>query len=647
MFISPGITRQRRNQSGQATFKGFPLGENTSAPSSMLDPRELAECIDMKIKPGGRLETREGIAVYSDTEIGSIVDIGGAMVDGTFRTIVTDEDYKVYYMDSLTPTLIGTCEGETTVESYNDVAVLSDGSYLKYLDSVSEIKICYDGDGSQYDNYSGDDDTTLTAARVAAKFTSETWTAGYTIPVTQISAKVQESGGTASITAKIRKVSDDSVLASKAYTGVVPSAAAGYIDIYFSASDVTTEMSPGVDYYASLEGSNFVVQCTTVASGGVAYTYAGSWSADATKDPIMKVYPAKPPKSEFARVSGNRLWIKDPDEPGLAKTGNYTHLDWSISVGVIDDDKNSFEIGAFEDFYGKLYAYGTQNQPYLCQLQGTSSADFSLPMMFQRIWATPKTLINANSDLWSSSGDGVDTLAGIQEYGDLRTFSASDPIEDRLTNFSTAAFAGYNARDGQYWLWMSGYDYVSVAHTKQGIRDDKGQIRYPWSRYDLPCTPTCFAQVGDKFLIGSSDGYMYELDPDEYKDGTSQILPSITTAYVELPFRTADLVQAQLLARSEHGSTMDVVIYVNGNFATPILTHEINMPMSDSVTVGDLAAVVISDLADALIVPGYASLYFDLNINCYSFQLKLNDIYVAGEPVFIDGINVRFEAREI
>jgi hypothetical protein len=651
------IKGRQKRQEGVAQFKGFPLGENTSVPSSMLDPRELAECIDFKIKPGGRLETRDGIRKYSDTEIGGIKDITAVTIDGTEYDFCSDDDNNIYYLPDntagtgVTPTQITTSGVENTpyIIAYNNAAIISDGSYLKYCDSLTDIKIAYNADGSQYDNYSGEDDTNLTGARQGIKFTSETWTAGYTIPITQISAFVQQTtAGTATISAKLRLVSDDSILAETDYTGSVPSSAPGYIDIYFDADDVTDEMEPETDYYATLEGSNFELRCTTVASGGRAFSYSGSWSATTTKDPIMKVYPSKPPKSEFCRVSGNRLWLKDPDEPGLVKTGNYTHLDWSISIPVIDDNKSSFEVGAFEDFYGTLYVYGTQAQPYLCQLQGSTSDDFSLPMMFQRIWSTPRTLINANSDLWSGSSDGIDTLAGVQEFGDLRSFSASDPIWERLEYFDTDSFAGYNAADGQYWIWMDGYNYVSVAHTKQPIQGVDGKTRYPWSRYSLEFTPTCFKQVRGKFLIGGSDGYIYYIDPVSYKEeDVTQIYPSFKTAYIELPFKTADLLQAQFLGRSRHGSSLDMVFYINGNLATEALTHSLGMPMADDLTVGDLEDVVIQDINDASLSPLGAPLYFNININCYSVQIEIADVMNAGAPIYIDGCYLRYAAREI
>jgi len=126
------IKGRKKRQEGVAQFKGFPLGENTSVPSSMLDPRELAECIDFKIKPGGRLETRDGIRKYSDTEIGGIKDITAVTIDGTEYDFCSDDDNKIYYLPDntagtgVTPTQITTSGVENTpyIIAYNIPEIL-------------------------------------------------------------------------------------------------------------------------------------------------------------------------------------------------------------------------------------------------------------------------------------------------------------------------------------------------------------------------------------------------------------------------------------------------------------------------------------------------------------------------------------------
>jgi hypothetical protein len=132
--------------------------------------------------------------------------------------------------------------------------------------------------------------------------------------------------------------------------------------------------------------------------------------------------------------------------------------------------------------------YGTESQPYLSVLSGSSPSNYKLPGTYQKPWTTPKTIISSVNDLWVGCSNGVDTLTGVQEYGDVRSFSESDPIDDRIVDYwdSDTALAGYYPDDGQYWLVMPNYHRVLVAHTKLKVSDPTEQFsRYPWAEYEF------------------------------------------------------------------------------------------------------------------------------------------------------------------
>ena len=646
----------------QFQFKGFPLGENLEVPASQLLPQELSSCIDMKIKRGGRLETREPFTLYSDTEIGSIVDMESCSINGTQRDLVSDDDGKIYYLvnntagTGVTPTQIGTSAVGTTAYfmPYNDVALIMDGSYLKYCNSVTAIKMAYDDgtDGAFFNNYSGDQDSTIaiTTAGVGCTFTTPAWDAGFTIPPTKAYFHVQATtAGAATITAVIKDTAGATV-ASAAYASTIPTTAASMLNVTFTSP--TSEFEPLTKYYCVLKGSNVNLTYTAVSSGGKLVT-AGGATADTAKNPVMRVHPGLPPKASFGAVSGNRPFIVSATVPGRVYFGNLTHLDWSTSngggwVGVVDDSANSFEVGGIKDLYGNLYVCGKEDQPFICQLIGSTPSDYSLPLLFQKSWTTHRTLVNTNNDLWSASSTGVDPLTGVQEYGDLRTFSASDPVASIIEdNWSTStAFAGYHAKDGQYWLYMPGYSYFMVCHTKIPVRMDSGEIRYPWSRYTCPAVPTAIKQVGSRFLIGSSDGFIYQLNSSEYKDlTTDQIEPSFKLPVINMPGRESNLVKIQFSGTSVGGSQFYLDIYKNGLSDESVKQWTVSFPMSDSLTIDDLT-MDIDDMLFA-ISPDQTPLYFDLNINVRSFQIEISEIFISGYPVFFDGITVTAKGLRI
>jgi hypothetical protein len=499
------------------SFQGFPHGLNTSVPVFQLEKTECSALINWNIKKGGKLVTRDPVSKYTTTATTSnsaIKTIASVNIGSTNYTLIQDANHKVYYLDSdPKPVAVATLAANAEIMGYNGVALLMDGGYLKYMDSISSIKIAYDdGTGSsgyQFDNRSSDNDTSLalgngTNTRIAYKFTSQAWTAGYTIPPTTISAYLSKTGlPTGSIICNIRLVSDDSVKATKTFLADV-STLTGTATLYtatFAPTDITTEMSPSTAYYATLEyaggdATNYVnVHCETVASGGTGYHYsAATWNADATYKPLMALKPGMPPKASFGTVADlNLLLAGDPDNPGYMWVGNKTHLDFSTPgggghIGAVDDHKDNYPIGGIDTIYNDVYVYGKEAQPYLCKLSGTSMTDYALPMTFQRSWTTSKTLVSAVNDLWAGSGDGVDALSGVREYGDVRTFSASDPIVDRLNDYwsSSTAFAGYYPKEGQYWLIMPSYYRVLTAHTKLPVPDPSRQgTRYPWGEQEF------------------------------------------------------------------------------------------------------------------------------------------------------------------
>ncbi|RJR14274.1 hypothetical protein C4588_00360 [Candidatus Parcubacteria bacterium] len=654
-FSKPRAKKREQN----IIYQGFPLGENTSVPAMLLKPQELAECIDFKFNPGGQLETRQPVTRYTSTggaATAGIVDIQTCSLGGTPYEIVgygsVAAGYDIGYISAgKAVTKIDDVEGEPRITPYNDCAIISDGSYLKYADDLTEVKMAYDAGtgGTFFDNYNGDVDGTIaiTTAGVGCTFTTPAWDAGYTIPATQVYFEVQATtAGAATCQVDIVTTAGTTV-ATATYTDEIPTTAADILNISYPS--VTAELEPSTKYYCLLKGANVNLSYTTVSSGGKLVT-AGGATPDTAKTPIMRVHPGLPPKSSWTVVSGRRLWVYDPTKPGQLSFGNLTHLDFSTVngggyVGVVDQDSNSFKVGAAQDLYGELYVYGTQDQPYVCKLTGATPADYALPLLFQRIWGTQDTLKNVGSDIWSASSDGIDALTGVQEYGDLRTYSLSDPVKDRFGNWTSAAIAGYNPEFGQYLLYMPGYSYTTVFHTKQAVRDQAGQLRYPSSRYALPIVPSCFSYTGAGFLIGCADGHIYHFDSTEYKDlGTDQIYPSFKTNRVDMPGRSVDLVKIQFMGTSRGGTQFSFDIYKNGNESTSVKTWTVTFPMSDNLTVDEL----IMDVDDMLfgIDPTQTPLYFDINVNITSLQLKVSNLIICGYPVYFDGLVLTYRVLE-
>ncbi len=682
------------------SFQNFPHGLNTVRPARQIQRTELSSAVNIDFEKGGQPVSRDPIKPYTTTATTSnsaVKVIEQVKIGATLYTLIQDAAYKIYYLDSAPkPVYVAGLTSACQILAFNGAAMLMDGSYLKYMDDVSSIKIAYDngtGDTAyQYNNTCGsDDDSTAmysgSVTMVGSKVTTLSWDTGYTIPLTEIEAWLSKTGSpTGTISAKIYNSDGSSLLGTATET--------------MSAADLTTNatkhsFSFGTPYsmakttayifaveYTGGDVSNTVnAHCSTVASGGKQYQYDGSWSNVAAKDPLIGVKPGRPPKASFGAIADlNLILAGDPDNPGYMWVGNKTYKDFSTTdgggyVGAVDDNKNNYPIGGIASLYNDTYVYGTEDQPYLCKLTGTSMADYKLPMTFQKSWSTSKTLINAVNDIWVGARDGIDTLSGVQEYGDVRTFSASDAISDRLIDYwnSSTTYAAYRAKTGQYLLAMAGYHRVLVLHTKTPSQDPYGQgTRYPASEHEYylfnlnasgykwtksasgtneyyctttadgdpgfnvepdfivldgeVCTvgtmgslahhevdygdndtlgfstvyfrddssdpdtsgviiktvmfPTAMKQVGSYFLLGGSDGFIYEANPGGYLDQDSiQIEPRMSGVEADIPYGTANFNEMHILASSESGGILSESLYKNGG-ATATVTKSFDINIS-------------------------------------------------------------------
>jgi len=674
MFEEIAKIQHMQTEPGDLTIQGFPLGLNTNVPAEMISAKELAVCKDMKINKGGRLESRRPLRIYTTVAAtGEIKAIATAVISGTIRTIVCDSNNRIYYLNGTTLTYIATAESEASLIPYNDVCLVADGGILKYLDGVTSLKLAYDGgdDGVQFDNYLGDSDSEIkigdgTNTRVAVKFTTDGWIAGYTIPITEVEAKLKRTGSpSGAITCKLRLVSDDSVLATKdlALDASEISTTEEAINVSFAATDITTEMSPGTAYYCTLEhsggdSSNYIGLLCSTATAGACYYYTGSWSADVLKEPLMRVHPGQAPKASYGAIADNRPWLGgDSDNPGYVWYGNFTHLDFSTSNGggylsTVDENRNSFPVGGLESLYEDIYIYGTKELPFICKLIGSSPSDWSLPRTFQKAWTLPKTLINAINDLWSSSESGVDTLQGVDTYGDIRSFSVSERIENLIKlNWSSEAFAGYYPVDRQYWLMLPGYENILIANIASKVTLQTGEVIYPWNEYSLPTglVPTAFGMDDGEFSIGAANGHLYKIDLIEYKDKVAatevQILPEFKGASIEFPYDFSDLTDVQIIGKSKTGCKFDFNIFTNGSEESPTLTVEKYFAVSDTITIEELD-MSIEDMDFFINLLQYPK-DLDVNINCWSVQVGISNIVLYGEPVYFNGFFIKYNQLEV
>ena len=643
--ITEAAVNKQKQQEEFITLWTKPKGLNTVLPATFLDADDLVEAKNFKYNAVGVLETREGLTrVTTSPCAAAIKTICKTPIGSATYLLLVDATYKLYKCSGSAPNLnpgtaVATLEGDTQIVPFNSYAVLLDGSYIKLYNGTT-VTMAYDsGSGSRGYQYNNTCGVSATAAKVslysgaktraANKVTTSSWTAGYTIPIIDFYIWLSKYGSpTGAITAKVWNGTTGAVVATSSTS--------------LDAGDLTTTsvrknftflstdlLSPSTDYYFGVEfsggdASNYVIAAgSTVSSSGKTYYYDGSWHNISTSTLLLGFGPNVPPKGKFGDTKDARLFVSgDPNYPGYVWFSQVnTALDWSTSnaagyVSAVDDDANSFAVGAIKAHYGDLYVFGTSTQPYICKLTGASPGDFALPPLFQQCYTTQRGCLSIINDVWFVSGDSVYALSGVQVYGDVRASDIGFNISDKIkTYWSTACFSAFNPKDGQVLIKLAGYDNILVAHTRIPLQDRIGRTTYPWTEYALKgLTPTAFANVDGTLYIGCSDGHLYTLDTTVVKDNGTLPDYSLKSGIIEMPFGNNNITGYYFPLYSSASAIAKLAFYQDGKTSFPQLIKTIET--SDKPIQGEM------------------------NIACESLQVAISDMDLTAKTS-IRGLTLR------
>ena len=623
---------------------GFPHGLRTSVPDSMIASSELAECKNFQINRGGQLQSRPGMKKLNTTSLGKIVSLAAVNFGSGPVQLAQSVDNVIHEIKADGSSVpLGSVEGPADIVSYDGHAMLLDGSYLKYLDDTKIVKLAWDGGKAGFfDNRS--QETTghvnyTVAQTTKVPFTTPSWPSGFTIPPTKLEVKIgrKGTGGVGAITLSIYKTADDSLIASGPVELTAPNIAPDPGDFYIAnMSNVVSEFEPSTAYYVSLSmtaynTTNYIV-----------------WYTGATSVPTCGVFPSVPPKARHGFILNRRLWLYgNPDAPSYLYFNNYALFDWSTSgqagfLPAVDNDKDSFPIGAAIAYYGTLFIYGTKEQPFLLQLVGEGAADFAFKDLKQPLWTTAHQITDVINDVWSLSKAGVSSLTGVNMYGDVRTYSESFAIDDVIEYlWSQDSFAGYFIDRGQLWIQVG--DRTLVAHTKapsQGLN----RVRYPWSEYTFSFTPSCFGLWGD-LVVGSEEGFVYGPDKELTKDDSVNFDLGFKIKYFISPFQKLDILEAKVLIDSRTGAGFELRAYKDDSSTEFVYDWLMSASIHDDVTIDDLGDLKVEEM-DFTIDASANPLVTKLGFVCFSYQLEVRAVNLVGSPAYLNGLVVRYRPME-
>ena len=245
-----------------------------------------------------------------------------------------------------------------------------------------------------------------------------------------------------------------------------------------------------------------------------------------------------------------------------------------------------------------------------------------------------KELTDTDTYKWTASGSGtnefyVELLAG----GDPGFVSQPDFITMDgavLTEGTVGSLADHQ--------WDYG-DNDTLGYSTVYVRDQTGDPDGSGVIIREVMVPTALASVGNEWLLGGSDGFIYNLDSTEYKDQTDiQIKPKLLTSYVEMPMSWVAANTVQLLASSTGGGSMNLKFFTNGRQVQQ--SKSLTLPVDDGLTVEE--ALMDVDDAYFLVDPDQDRLFYHVNLNFMSVMLSFADVVISGTPIYLNGALIKY-----
>jgi hypothetical protein len=687
MFRSLVRTARRTRPTRKRMLKlgPWPNGLVLGRTAESVEMKELSRARNLVLMEKGVARTRDGLTKISTGCTGEILQAEDIIVGTNKYTIIVDDDKKIYYDDEGTATAIATLTtGTPYVLGYKGYLVIfEEGCCPKYWDGTTYNAIYDNGTGAtnpyQFNNRSGSQDDFIklgsndNVKRVAYKFTSISFSAGCTMPPTTFYAVLSKNGNpSGEVKIVIRLTSDSSVLATKTLVADADDLTgdATEYSATFAASDITDNLSPSTNYYASVElntadAANYVeVYYTTVASGGKAWYYDtddSSWHQNATADPCFGLKPGNAPNLAFGVVHNSRIraieGTSGTNPSYVWRSGANDLFSWSTTstgggyTAVIDDDNNSFPVGALAVAFDNLYCFGTPKQPYLAKLvEADNAVDDVIEEVYKTVSAHYRTIVQSANDVFFLHKNGVSSLSTVEQYaGDIQVFSQSENISNEIReNFDSSAIATYVPEWGIYLLQLSGHTYMHALHTQLTAVKAKGlrpQVFCPATEWNLgieDVTVTGFGHGGsdsDEYCyIGCSNGVLYKFDPSVVEDDENEVTYELWTKYSTTQFGELQVNKINFEVFGEYGGQFRCNFY--RNHSREVTTYiTVNTPWDTSTPYSDLT-MDYEDMGWLIDPERYFDRNSEINITFRALMIGVNNFTLNGKPMYFAGFNL-------
>lgn len=427
--------------------------------------------------------------------------------------------------------------------------------------------------------------------------------------------------------------------------GVVAARGTGY---YFSTGSGWSSIKTGLTGGRTRIERYYWVQPTIVLVNGVDYpvTYNDDGTVVDLTDAPQGATSAKSFKRHMVFTKGSNIFISAP--------GDETDFDGANGAAEINVGQ---EVYAMAVWRGVLYVFGPN---HIVKLAGSSSADWAVEPVTDFIGCVaPDSLQEIAGDLYFLAQDGIRTISGTEESGEININVKTQAIETRILDAIDKS-GTYDVSSvqvpskSQYRLFWSAES--EPAASAKGILGDITREAVPlevgseWEWFDIKglkvsCADYAYEGNDEVVIHGDYNGYVYRQERGNTFDGTAiDAILQFPWWYYGDPERRKVPQKVSVYARREGGSDITLASLFDFEEVGILQPPTIDL---DSYFVNNAfygTAVYGTDgydtVADETVEVGLVG-------SGFFHSLKLTSNATTDVPYIVDGFSIEFAAKGI
>lgn len=217
------------------------------------------------------------------------------------------------------------------------------------------------------------------------------------------------------------------------------------------------------------------------------------------------------------------------------------------------------------------------------KLTGSNATDYAIKDLHRGVFVTgDEAILNTGNDVIFGRHGKIDTLLGVEAFGDVQTDDVSRWISEEIRAVTGWAYSAFNPRTEYAYFWADGGNEVWAFHRPIYQRPSRNILGQdvkgvsPWAKWTTdfgnddfrPTAVQLMRRVADGLdmvYFGDSSGRLFNLEGSGQMDGGSaDIAVDRLSGLIQLPFAEVANVRGRVKYRKRHPATLTLTAQYGG-----------------------------------------------------------------------------------